>query len=928
MKNWFQHLPIRHKLNTIILLSSSMALLLTTSVYFANQWNFVCTQLHGEMQTLSRVIAKNSEAGLAFKDKTALNTILASLAAKSSVVYAGIYFLDGNLFSQYTNAQFKENLPLQIPRKDLQSPFFKEGEEYNDMIQPIVVDGEQLGTLVIRVSLQETSQTLIHTGLVMAGIMILGLLVAILLASRLLGVIVNPIAVLSKAMKQVSKEKQYDLRVQVTSKDELGLLALGFNDMLNQIQERDEYLEEQVAERTEGLVKAKETAEAANRAKSEFLANMSHEIRTPMNGVLGMTELLQETGLSAEQGRFAEAIQGSGESLLSIINDILDFSKIEAGKLEFENIPFDLQFLIEDVAQMLAARVHAKGLELAVFISEDACLFLRGDPNRLRQVLTNLIANATKFTTEGEIVVRVATPGLENNQVMLEVSVQDTGIGIQPEVRRRIFKPFSQADGSTTRKYGGTGLGLAISSELISGMGGVLDCESEPGNGATFFFKVPLGRILETERESHPSDSAQLAGVRVLIIDDNQTNREILEHQTASWNMISTSVGSGLEGLTALRLARSNGHPFELIILDMQMPDMDGLEVARTIKDDATLANVRIIMLTSMGLHGDSQAMNEIGIAIYLTKPVRKSDLHASLLALVDQNQDSEEDENLKLAGQQKKSEKQRQLKKSILVAEDNTTNQDVIVFMLRSFGCEVDVASNGRDAVARVTEKSYDLILMDCQMPLMDGYQATTVIRQMEGDGLVDKTPIIALTANALEGDKEKCLAAGMDDYVSKPFKLEKLGTILETWCHNTPLSQESEETEQPAKEILAEEVSQSPSLIEQSVLDALRELQMEGEPDILTRIVEGYYTSSGPLVASLRKACDEHDLDGLQNAAHSLKSSSANVGAMTLSELCKELETACRNNTLENAADMVASIESEYILVRNALDKEIDSA
>ena len=924
MKTWFQNLPIRHKLNIIILLSSSMALLLTTSVYFVSQWYFVRNQMHGELRTLSRVLAENSGAGLAFQDKTSLNIILASLAAKSSVVYAGIYSSDGQLFSKYINPVIKEDQPLEKIGVDLlQVPTFTDYKDHSDVIQPIVVDGDQFGALVIRVSLKDTRLTLIRTGRIMAGIMMIGLLVAMLLASRLFGVIATPVSVLLDAMKQISQKKHYGLRVSVTSKDEFGLLATGFNDMLDQIQERDEYLEEQVNERTKGLVQAKEIAESANRGKSEFLANMSHEIRTPMNGVLGMAELLQETELSPVQSKFAKTIQGSGETLLAIINDILDFSKIEAGKLQFENIPFDLQFLIEDVAQMLATRAHAKGLELAVYITEDTCLSLKGDPTRLRQVLTNLVGNATKFTERGEVVVRVSTIKAEGHLVTLQISVLDTGIGIHPEVRKRIFNPFSQADGSTTRKYGGTGLGLTISSELVAGMGGTLMCESEPGEGSTFFFTVPLERVPEDERTRHQPDSTELAGVRVLIVDDNATNREILEYQTASWSMISESVSSGLAGLEKMRSAVKNGCPFDLVILDMQMPDMDGLEVAQKIKADAVIADVKMIMLTSIGLHGDvSQETQQSGIAAYLTKPVRKSDLHSSLLMIIGKEKG---DIQLHLSRKHFITKDVRKLKMSVLVAEDNPINQEVIIFMLQKIGCDVDIATNGQEALEAVTENLYDIILMDCQMPKMDGYEATAAIRNLEEqEDLRQKTPIIALTANALEGDREKCLTAGMDDYISKPCKIEEIQTMLETWCDGPPsVGTKHQFSEKNADEKV--KTAEHSSLIEQGVLNALRDLQMEGQPDILERIITAYCKSSDLLVAGLREAFNMDDLTALQNSAHSLKSGSANVGALNLSELSKELEIGCRQNTLENAANLVSSIELEYIRVKDALRKEI---
>ena len=702
----------------------------------------------------------------------------------------------------------------------------------------------------------------------------------------------------------------------------------------------------ELSEQHRELAATKEAAEAATLAKSQFLANMSHEIRTPMNGVLGMAEVLLGTDLNDKQRNIAKIVLRSGEALLSVLNDILDYSKIEAGKLELEDINFDLRECVEETTQLFAEKAHKKGLELGLDLHNDVPVALRGDPGRLRQTLINLLNNALKFTEHGEVFVRITALGKEQDHAHLCFEVRDTGIGIAPEVREHIFEAFSQADATTTRKYGGTGLGLGICKQLCEMMGGKIMVDSTLNKGSVFRFTVRL------KIASHPLSPA-VAGhhhpkdLRVLIVDDNATYRDILHRQVLSWGMRSGCAENGQNALEMLKKAASMGDPYDLVILDMMMPGMDGPELARTIKADSAISSVRLILLTSIGQDNDTETMHRHGISTYLVKPVRQSQLFNSITSVMAPSSVKCSPSTFAEVDKTKVAFGAR-----VLVVEDNVVNQKVALYMLEDLGCSVEVASNGREALEAISKTPFDLVLMDCQMPEMNGYEATQIIREKEiqqikhrsEPGLsIRRTPIIALTAYAMQGDHEQCLADGMDDYLSKPFNRDRLFAVLKRWLPSKSTTdipvhtiwEDQTEQDQSKACRLSDGGNGGSNLHGEGFLDRLSHLDhlnyetlaslrlrvREGQPSLLQQVIQLYMEDSPKLIETIRHSITLGDAAAMQRAAHSLKSTSGNLGAMMLAEMCKELETMGRAGTTDNAILLLPVLEDEYDRVCEAI-------
>lgn len=892
----FTDWPIRQKITFLVVSISGLATLFASIIFACLEVCMIMDSMVDNLRVLANAVAQNSTAAISFGDTKSASSILQALSAEPDIESGTIMSPSGKVFARYGNSDYPDKTGTALHHSEDYQFVRDRGEIWLDLIYPIELNGQNLGLLYVRSTIDKLIRHIQYCAYALLATLTLATAIAFVLSARLQKVILAPLSWLAETARKISRDGNYGLRVTKQTNDEIGLLVDNFNTMLEVIQERDQALmdhknklEQVVEERTSELKLKRDEALASVRAKSQFLANMSHEIRTPMNGIIGMLSLVDDADLGGEQKEYLKAASNSATTLMTIINDILDFSKIEAGKVQFEEIEFDLQSLMEDVATLFATAASDKKLELVCFIPADVHTHVRGDPTRIRQIVSNLLSNAVKFTEKGEVVLSVEEVARKQDKVDYRFSVRDSGIGIESSKLETLFDSFTQADGSTTREYGGTGLGLAVCKQLVELMGGQIGVTSKVFQGSEFWFSLCLEANFRSVHSSQ--ESLDLSRDRVLIVDDNAINCKILEQYLKPLRVNPTVCSTAIEALGQLYDAEVKGRSFDLVFLDYHMPEKDGLELANQIEDDPRITNPHVVMLSSVDL--DRNLSRAAGINAHLLKPFRRSQLyeviHQYANAQMSDRHPSLPSPNDNLSGH-------------ILVVDDERINQMVVVAMLEKFGLESTVAHNGQVATEMFRDNRFDLILMDCHMPIMNGFDATLAIRDYESKNRLDRIPIIAMTANAMKGTREECLGCGMDEYMSKPLQVDNFRALLKQWLPINPGNDES-------KCVTDKEPSSDLPIWDRT----LTLTQLSNDEQLLAELIELFREHCPRQLANINEAVSQGNSSALLEAAHAFKGAVGHFSAVEIKELAFRLENKARSEDMSDTVELYDSLEKK---------------
>ena len=913
LKPFFHSLPIKRKLTILILVITTIALLLFAGLSSINQIRLMRRSMLDNLTILAESVSNLSAAAVAAGSTDQMEEILAGLQADPEIEMAIIFAETGKPLARFIPPGYvpTATVPDRI-LKDEHDFIFSGGNVKLQLFHSIVADGRRLGTVYILANTNRETDQIWDSTLLLLSSLIVILLVTQLISSSLQQLMTKPIYSLAKMARRISEEGDYTIRVNRKYNDEIGELIDDFNNMVEAVELREAELKEHrknlellVHERTEELRTKRDEALAAARAKSEFLANMSHEIRTPMNGIIGVLSLLRDAPLAEEYRRLLDGATRSADSLLLIINDILDFTKIDAGRIDFESITFDLRELMEETSELFIDAVNAKNLELVCFVPLAIKCRIKGDPTRLRQILTNMVSNAVKFTEHGEVVLRVESAGREGNRQTLRFSVQDTGIGIAATVIDRLFDKFTQADGSTTRKYGGTGLGLSVCKQLVEMQGGTIGVDSVLGQGSTFWFTLAF----EAVEDSVPFvPCAKLRNRRFLIVDDSATNRMLIEHYLHVCDVEIVTCGDAGAALAELASMEERGMSVDVALLDYYLPGGDGLTLAGRIRERYADRVAEIILLSSGSVPRD-QAV-EAGIRSIIYKPIRQLQLYDMLVSVISGRRYS-------LKRSEEKEKRELRLHGKVLLVDDEPINQKVAEAILQKFGLETEVAGNGWEAVQMVQDGDYSLVLMDIQMPEMSGYEATEIIRKREQEEGRDRVVIIAMTANAMEATRRKCLAIGMDDFITKPIKPDVLAERLFPWL-GVPLDAGA-----------ADDGGAVDAPVDHpSCWNRNQALQyVGGDSELLHDMMGLFLQRNTSLLLRVDAAIQARDAGALCEAAHAYKGAVNHFAAVGVREIALALEKAGRNNNLEGIEDLWELLVNETANLQTELQQAYDA-